>query len=161
MADGISKGVGEQLGSLGKQIVWEVTNLPAKLSGMDAPDEKKGEGQGTSAQGQKKTKGQTKSHGQGFNPIELLKQQDEIKKQKELAFTRQVIREFMRPQGQQSVQQKEQLEELEKRKQEIAEEKQKMQKVLQQPSAKPKRGNLFGIKAKRFAGEQGKNVKAQ
>ncbi len=162
MSDGISKGIGDQLGGIGKQIVQEVTQLPAKLTGFEAPYEKKGGGSGSKGgQKQKSLPTQKTSNRQDFNLIEVLKQQDEIKKQKELAFTRQMIREFSKPQTEGTIAQKQEFEEMEKQKKEIQEERKKAEKVLKQPSTKAKRGNLFGLKAKKFGGEQGKNVKSQ
>lgn len=166
MSDGIAKGIGEQLGGLGKQIVQEVTQLPVKLTGMDvkAPDEKMGDGTGAKKQQSVQQKsGQTKLQGETFNPLELLKQKEEAEKKQKLAEARRLLQQFIEPPSREEpgIKEKLELEEMEQKKKEIEEEKKKAKQTLQQPSSKVKRGNLYGIKSKQFGGETGKNVKSQ
>ena len=35
MSDGIAKGVGEQFGQLGQQIIKDIASVPAKITGLD------------------------------------------------------------------------------------------------------------------------------
>ena len=91
MGDSIAKGIGEQLGSLGKQIVTEVAKTPGKIIGID---EAKGDGTGGSSnqQGQK-TKGQTGN-------VQDKTQQEEINKQQQLAQARKMLQQMTQPQQQ-------------------------------------------------------------
>ncbi|HCM37803.1 MAG: hypothetical protein UV61_C0008G0060 [Candidatus Gottesmanbacteria bacterium GW2011_GWB1_43_11] len=161
MADGIAKGIGEQLGELGKQIVTEVANVPAKITGLDSTGTNETTGQGAGAA--KPVSGQKTSASKPMQrAISEIAQKDEIEKQKRLFETRQLLKQFSQPQAsEQSIKEKLELEELEKQKKEIAAEKKKARAILPKLWSKPKSGNLYGIKAKAFGGEVGKNVKAQ
>ena len=168
MPDGIAKGIGSELGSLGKQIVREVAQVPAKITGMDAGTNE-ATGLGTGGKKQKGQKGQTRSSSQNIAPGEqidsltAIRQKDEVEKQKQLAQARQLLQQFIRPDEQKepTLREKQEMEELEKKKKEIEEEKEKAKKLLQPTAAKRPRGDLYGVKAKQFGGEKGKNIKAQ
>lgn len=164
MADGIAKGVGEQFGQLGKQVVKDIVSLPVKIIGFDksaGTNETAGSSGGKPSSGQAQAKGGIKS-AEKADPLVKMKQQDEIEKQKQLAQARRLLQQFIEPpKDEQTVREKLEMEELEKKKKEIEEEKKKAATMLPQIAGKPKRGNLYGIKSKQFAGEVGKNVKAQ
>jgi hypothetical protein len=160
MPDGIARGVGEGLVQLGKQIVADVVKTPAKIVGLD---ETLGLGGGKQQKGQKtKTQVQGKT-GEGMDQIQQMKQQDEVEKQKKLSQARQLLQQFIKPQGQPepSIREQLEMEEMEKRKKEIQEERIKAQQNLPPPSSKAKRGNLYGIKQKVHGSELGKNTKSQ
>lgn len=160
MANGIAKGVGEQLGQLGKQIVTEVAQVPAKITGMDSGGTNEGLGQmaasAKQAQAAKKQQAQVEQ-----KKIQDITRRDEVEKQRKLAEARQLLKQFSALPQEQSIAEKQELEELEKKKQEVIIERERAKKILRPASSKPKRGNLFGIKSKQFAGEVGKNVKSQ
>ena len=159
MVDGVAKGVGEQLGQLGKQIVTEVAKAPAKIVGFDETL-----GSSSSGKGQPVKQQQTRAHpGEQKDPLQQLAKQDALDKQKQLAQARQLIQQFIRPdeKSAQTLEEKLELEELEKKRKEIEEERKKAEMVIRQSSSKRPRGDLFGVKAKKFGGEVGKNVKAQ
>lgn len=157
MSDGIVKGVGEQLGELGKQVISEVAKTPATLVGLDETlgVSKSGNSQGTSVSTTQKPEDASPS-------IELLKQQDEQKKQQELEKARSLIAQFSQgPVPEKTISQQQELEDLEKRKEGIKKEKLKAKMILPNTGSKPKRGNLFGIRAKQLGSEIGKNVKSE
>lgn len=160
MNGGIAKGVGEQLGELGSQIATEVAQVPAKITGMDQGGTNEATGQGTGGTQPGKTIQKLVKDGQ--QKIAAIARRDEADKQQKLAQARKLLEQFRQPQTPvPSIRERQELEELEKKKLEIEEEKKQVRTVLQPVSGKPKRGNLFGIKAKQFAGEVGKNAKAQ
>lgn len=166
MADRIAKGIGEQLGSLGKQIVTDIAKVPGKITGLDSGGINETVGTGTSAKGQKgRSQQQKPQSAQGeVNILTELARKDEAEKQKKLAEARRLLQQFIEPQQlspEPSVREKMELEEMEKKKKEIEEEKEKAKKALPKMAVKRPRGDLFGIKAKQFGGEAGKNVKAQ
>lgn len=166
MGDGIARGIGSELGNLGKQIAQEIVQVPAKITGMDAGTN---EVTGTGTGGKKAQKGQSTQAnrtasmpGEYRDPLSAIRQKDEVEKQKQLALARQLLQKFMHPQQEEpSLKQKQEMEEMEKRKKEIKEENEKAKKQLPQMTAKRPRGDLYGVKAKQFGGEKGKNVKAQ
>ncbi|MEK7166558.1 MAG: hypothetical protein AAB874_07155 [Patescibacteria group bacterium] len=162
MGDGIAKGIGEQLGQLGKQVATDIAKLPGVLTGLDtgSTNEAAAKGTGGAQPGQKAANAQDPVSAN----INHLARQDEIAKQRELAQARQLIQRFLNPQepaGVKTPKEQMELEELEKKKLEIEEEKKQAKAVLQPMATKAKRGNLFGIKSKQFGGEVGKNVKSQ
>lgn len=160
MADGIAKGVGEQLGHLGKQIVKDIAQVPAKITGLD-PGTNEGTDSGPGSAKQQASNAKPTAKPQ-VNPLDAIRQKDEIERQKQLAQARRLLDELMRPVAHApSLKEQLEMEEMEKRKKEIEEERKKMAKKLPQFASKPKRGNLFGVKSKQFGGEVGKNVKAQ
>lgn len=155
MVDGVAKGVGEQLGQLGKQIVTEVAKTPAKIVGLDETL-----GSSGSSKSQQTNKTQRPAAQEKVKPMQELAQKDEVEKQKQLAQARRLLQQFAELQKEEpSVKEKLELEELEKKKKEIEEEKKKAKQVLVQPQAKQARGDLYGVKGKQFGGEVGKNVK--
>lgn len=159
MSNGIAKGVGEELGSLGKQIATDIGKLPAQLMGLDkGTNETTGSGTG----GAQKSQQVQKQAQAAQKQIADLARKDEAEKQRKLADARKLIKQFTQDQVHDpGIREKLELEELEKKKQEIEEEKKKVKKILQPVATKPKRGNIFGIKSKQFGGEVGKNVKSQ
>ena len=170
MTDGIGRGVAGQLGDLGKDIVSEVASVPAKLTGFDSgsgTQEKKGTGAGSSKGQTAHQPTQNKQPSEQVDILGQLAQKDEVEKAKKLAQLRQQLaQQFSKPQPEdpnqpKNIHEAQQLEELEKQKQEIEEEKKKAQMVLQDTGAKQKRGNLFGQKVKKqkqFGSEQSKNA---
>lgn len=164
MSDGIGKGIGEQLGQLGKQIVTDIAKVPAKITGLDTGGTDETVGQGT---GGKKSTGFTQQKpppkSAETQRIEEIVRQDEAEKQKKLAQARRLLQQFIEPQQKSvpTLQEKLEMEEMERKKKEIEEEKKKAQKQLPVVVGKRPRGDLFGMKAKKFGGEVGKNVKAQ
>lgn len=165
MPDGIAKGIGEQLGNLGKQIVTDIAKTPAKIAGMDVtgPNETVGTGSGKSKKAAPQIKPQTAKTEESVNPLDVLRQNDEVEKQKQLAQARRLLQQFIEPikQEEPSIREKLEMEEMEKRKKEIEEEKKKAQKELPKVATKRPAGDLFGRKSKQFGGEVGKNVKSQ
>lgn len=160
MSDGIAKGVGEQLGELGKQIVTEVTQVPAKITGMDqgGTNETVGQGPGGAQTGQA---AKQQAHNEQEKIAEVTRK-EEAEKQQKISEARKLIQQFTKPrEPEPSIREKLELEELEKKKQEIEEEKEKVKKILKPTPSRQPRGGLFGIKAKQFGGEVGKNVKSQ
>src|SRR3989344_8791173 len=127
MADGIAKGIGEQLVHLGKQIVTEVAQVPAKIAGMDGGSTNEAVGMGTgSAKQQASQKNPQGKPAEKVDPLAGIRQKDEIEKQKQLAAARRLIQQFAQPQqAAPTLKQQQEMEEYEKRKKEIAEEKKK------------------------------------
>lgn len=164
MADGIAKGVGEQLGELGKQIVKDIASVPGKLTGLDSSgvDESSGSTMGGKQQQVQKQSAQQVQKQAAVQRMAQIKQKDEAEKQKQLAQARDLLRQFTQPQGEQemTVAQKQEMEEMEKKKKEIEEEKQAAAKILPRFRGKRARGDLYGIKGKQFTGETGKNIKS-
>ena len=162
MADGIAKGVGEQLGELGKQIVHDVAKVPSQLVGLDSGgiNESPG-GSGPSGQQQKARIQNAKA--QEAKRIADIAKKDEMQKQQQLARARQLLQQFIRPGERSPLSIKEKLEQddLEKKKKQVEEERKKAAKALPKSSSKRPRGDLYGTRAKQFAGETGKNVKSQ
>jgi hypothetical protein len=164
MADGIVKGVGEQLGQLGKQIAVDIATVPAKLTGLDkGTNESAGQGAGGKKQNTAQQTGGSKPAEPLKDPILELKQKDQVETQKNLAQARRLLELIMKPVEPQELTVREQMErdELEKKKKEIEEEKKKAAQVLPKTASKRPRGDLYGVKAKLFGGELGKNSKAQ
>jgi len=162
MADGIGKGITQQLGELGKQIVNEVAQTPAKLTGMGgSTNETAGQATATGKGQQQQTPAQSKATTENINPIDVLKRQDEIKTQQELAKARQLLQPFIKPtEAPQSIREQNELEEMEKQKQDIIAQQKKAKEILPQMSSKPKPGNLYGKQTK-TSSELGKNRIAQ
>lgn len=160
MADGIAKGIGEQLGNLGKQIVTEVAKTPAKIIGLD---ETLGSSSSKGAKGQKQTVKKATPQESADAKIAEIMRKDETEKQKQLARARQLLQQFINPprEAEPNLREKLEMEETEKKKQEIEMEKQKAKTVLSQVASKRPRGDLYGTRAKKFGGEVGKNVKSQ
>ncbi|RJR15077.1 hypothetical protein C4579_03350 [Candidatus Microgenomates bacterium] len=171
MTDGIGRGVAGQLGDLGKDIVSEVVSVPAKLTGFDSgsgTQEKKGSGAGSSKGATASQQSPNKQPSEHVDILGQLAQKDEIEKAKKLAQLRQQLsQQFTKPQSQEdpnqpkNIHEAQQLEELEKQKQEIEEERKKARMTLQDTGSKQKRGNLFGQKVKKqkqFGSEQSKNA---
>ena len=162
MGDGIAKGVGEQLGELGKQVVAEVAQVPAKIAGLDAgsTNETVGAGTGGNQSGQQK---QQKAQINEQKRIAEVARKDEMQKEQQLAQARRLLQQFINPaeSPEQPIKEKLDLEELEKKKKEIAAENEKAKKQLPKTGSKRPRGDLYGTRAKQFTGETGKNVKAQ
>lgn len=168
MPDGIKSGIGEQLGSIGKQIVQEIAQVPAKITGMDGGTTNETAGTGTG--GKQKGQGGGKSSGKAGSGIfqtprtpEEIAAADALEKQKKLAEARRLLQQFIAPQNQPepSLREKLEMEEMEKKKKEIEEEKKKAASNLPVVASKRPKGDLYGTKAKKFGGEMGKNVKAQ
>lgn len=163
MSDGIVKGVGEQLGKLGSDIVSEVAKTPAKLAGMDqGTQEVKGSG-GSGKQQSSSSSAHNSQPSEQIDPLAIIRQKDEVEKQKGLQAARQLLQQFSTPHNAPQPTRKEELEleELEKQKAEIKAQQEQARQTLQSTGSKKPRGDLYGIKAKKFAGEQGKNVVSQ
>ncbi len=160
MTDGIAKGVGEQLGGLGKQIVKDMTALPGKLIGLDSGSAGESKGGISSGQQTKLQTPQTQKQARA-QQIRQIEQQDEIEKQKQLQQARAMLRQWTQPQPQQELTEaeKREIEELEKKKKESEEERKKAAQVLPRIVGKRPRGDLYGIKGKQSSGEIGKNIK--
>lgn len=162
MADGIAKGIGEQLGQLGKQIATDIAKVPAQIVGLDKSGGNTNEGGsgGNPASQKSGGQGQTPSSS-GIDRITELKQQDEREKQQALAQARRLLQQINQPGGQPAptIQETLEMEKMEDRKKEIEDEKKKA-KPLQQATSKRPRGDLYGKKSKQFGGELGKNVKS-
>ncbi len=160
MVDSVAKGVGEQLGQLGKQIVTEVAKTPAKIVGID---ETLGSG-GTSPNPKNPPSPQKKSGDANSASIEALKQKDELEKARQLQKARELLKQFTQLQGESdsTYETRLKMEELEKKKKEIVEEKKKAMK-LPFISTRPERGNLYGrgVRPKSSGTEVGKNIKSQ
>ncbi len=165
MTDGIGKAIGSQLGELGKQIVSDVVKVPGQLTGMDSGTNEtkiKGTG-GKKSKTSQQVRPITKTATENIDPLLKLKQKEEVERQRKLDSIRQELsQQFSRPTEPNagSVREQIELEEMEKKRKEIEEEKEKAKKVLNQPSSKRKKG-MFGIAAKVFGGEKGKNVVSQ
>lgn len=167
MTDGIGKGVASQLGNLVKDIATEVVKAPVKIAGFDpGTQEAKGAGSGGKAHAQGSQQ-QTRQPSEQIDPMAILREKDEAERQKGLSQARDLLRQFTKPDQSQdpnapkNIYEAKQLEELEKQKQEIEQEKQNARQILNQPSFKAKRGNLFGKKVKQqkaFGSEQSKNA---
>ena len=162
MSDGIAKGVGEQFGQLGQQIIKDIASVPAKITGLDVGTNE-GVTSGSAKQNWRQQKQITPKPSEKIDPILVMKQKDEIERQKQLAEARKLLEQLINPQQQTtpSIREQIEMEEMEKKKKEIEEEKKKAKKQLPLVATRAKRGNLFGIKSKQFAGEVGKNVKSQ
>lgn len=166
MGDGIAKGIGEQLGKLGKQIATDIAKVPSQITGLDkagGTNETLGSGGGSKKQQGKSKQSNMQRAGGDPNKLAELERQDAIERQKQIQQARQMLQQFTQPQGQpeQTLRDKLEMEEMEKRKKEIQEERKKAQSALPQTSSKRPKGDLYGKKAKQFGGELGKNVKSQ
>lgn len=166
MGDGIAKGIGEQLGQLGKQIATDIAKVPSQIVGLDksgGTNETVGSGGGSKKQQGKTNQSNMQRAGGDPNKLAELERNDAIERQKQMSKARQMLQQFTQPQGQAepSLREKIEMEEMEKRKKEIEEERKKAQSALPQTSSKRPKGDLYGKKAKQFGGEMGKNVKSQ
>ncbi|KKP59312.1 MAG: hypothetical protein UR52_C0008G0022 [Candidatus Gottesmanbacteria bacterium GW2011_GWA1_34_13] len=150
MGDSIAKGIGEQLGSLGKQIVTEVAKTPGKIIGID---EAKGDGTGGSSnqQGQK-TKGQTGN-------VQDKTQQEEINKQQQLAQARKMLQQMTQPQQQElSIHDQIEQEKMQKQQAAILNQQQANKQTLPKIASRPK---PWSILKKQSGSETKQNIKAQ
>lgn len=154
MADNFARGVGEQLGNLGKQIVNEVVSVPAKIAGLDE----------TLTTGGSKTQASLPNANNRAKSAEnadlnKMTRKDEIDTQQQLVKARELLREINQsPQPEQSVYDKNQMEILQKKQAQIQEKQVADWKEIKSTGSKPKPGNLFG---KQTGSETKKNVVAQ
>lgn len=162
MANGISKGIGEQLGELGKQVATDIAKTPAKIVGLDETV-----GQGTGGKGQKPPPIKKRNLieelvGKPRTPEELeqLKVQQKADDQKKIAMARRLLQNISQPASQGPSRQEQEMAEMEKQRAAIEKQRKQLNSSLPQVSSKPKRGNLYGVKQKKFGGELGKNVKS-
>jgi hypothetical protein len=164
MADGIGKAVGQHFEAIGKQIVSDLASIPKSIVGLDSggTHETKGQGGGSQKSGQQQ-KSSPKNQGEQIDPLAAIRRQTEIEKQKQISEVRRRLEQLMsghlgeRPK---TPFEEKQLEELEKQKQQAAHMKQEVMQLRSAPS-KRRRGDLYGVTAKKFGGEQGKNVVSQ
>lgn len=160
MADGIGKGVANQFAELGKQVVQDLASVPGKLTGLDSgTSETSGAGAGSSKKQGNQKGGQPQ---QGIDPIAALKQKEDSEKQQQLANVRRRLAQLMNPNQprEKTAYEIKQDEEMEKKKQELWQMQQEAKQLKQSPGKRP-RGDLYGVKAKQFGGEKGKNVVSQ
>lgn len=166
MADGIAKGIGEQLGQIGKAIATDIAKVPSQIIGLDksgGTNETSGQGTGGKKQQQKPNPQNIQRAAGDPNRLAELEQQDAIERQKQMSKARDMLRQFTQPtqQSEPSVYERLQQEKMQEEQAKMEKAKSEQSNSLPMPSSKPKRGNLHGIKSKQFGGELGKNVKSQ
>ncbi len=164
MSDGIGSAVGQQIGEIGKQVAKDLVSIPRSMVGLknDGGSINETASQGKNTANQQQTAKPNASRGEQIDEIANLKQQEDIDKQRKLSEIRRRLELLMNPQRQheKSIHEIQQEEELEKKKLELRKMKEEAKQLKQIVSKRP-RGDLYGVKAKRFGGEQGKNVVAQ
>lgn len=155
---GIPGQVFEQIGEIGKQVVQEAAKVPADITGKAI--ESLGASSGKKPQGQSGTQGSAARPTEGaVGELETAKDEQTKK-----AIARAALSEIagVKPKEKEpSVWERLQMEE--KQKAEQAKKQQEVQARQQMPagSSKRRRGDLYGMKAKKAGSEMSKNVKQE
>jgi hypothetical protein len=154
MADGIAKGVGEQIGGLVKQVAIDIAKTPAKIVGLDETL-----GIGGSQKSQTGQKINPVSNNSGEKNISKLAREDEITKQQQLIQARRLLQQIGEPQNNRepSVYEKNLMEAADKQKQMLIQQKKAEQNVLKPMSTKARQGSI----GKQSGSETKLNIKAQ